>query len=154
MSSFVIDCTLISYLLSYDPLGFYSYLETLIASNTTTATGNARQNQSPWMLTDAANTVFQTAKRRCYTLSKTNADRPSAVIDPTDDEDAWDVLDELEGSGKRQSTKSSKSWIPEGMDPVLEELPKWDLLADVLHEIEEEIMRQESLSSCGCLLCA
>ena len=32
------------------------------------------------------------------------------------------------------------------MDPVLEELPKWNLLADVLKEIEEEMMRQESLS--------
>ena len=100
------------------------------------------------MLTDAANVIFQTAKRRCYTLSKTNADRPSAMIDLEDDEDAWDVLDELEGRGVRRPAKPPKRWLPEGMDPVLEELPKWDLLADVLHEIEEEIMRQESLSSC------
>ena len=65
-----------------------------------------------------------------------------------DDEDAWDALDEVEGRGKRSSVMTSKSWLPDGMDPILEELPKWDLLADVLHEIEEEIMRQESLSSC------
>lgn len=100
------------------------------------------------MLTDAANTIIQTAKRRCYTLSRTNADRSSAVIDLVDDEDAWDAVDDLEGRGIHRSVKSSKSWIPDGMDPVLEELPKWDLLAEVLHEIEEEIMRQESLSSC------
>lgn len=31
------------------------------------------------------------------------------------------------------------------MDPTLEELPKWDLLAEVLKEIEEEMIRQESL---------
>ena len=136
------------YLLSYDALGFHAYLETLVASNTTTATGSARQNQSPWMLTDAANIIFQTAKRRCYTLSRTNADRPPAAIDLMDDEDAWDALDEVEGRGKRSSVMTSKSWLPDGMDPILEELPKWDLLADVLHEIEEEIMRQESLSSC------
>ena len=135
-----------SYLLSYDALGFHVYLETLVASNTTTAGGTARQNQSPWMLSDAANTIFQTAKRRCYTLSRTNADRPSAVIDLVDDEDAWDALDDIEGRGKRP-VKPPKPWIPDGMDPVLEELPKWDLLADVLHEIEEETMRQESLSS-------
>ena len=70
------------------------------------------------------------------------------MIDLEDDEDAWDVLDELEGRGVRRPAKTPKRWLPEGMDPVLEELPKWDLLADVLHEIEEEIMRQESLSSC------
>lgn len=98
------------------------------------------------MLTDTANIIFQTAKRRCYTLSRTNADRPSAVI--VDDEDAWDALDDIQGRGKRPSSDPPKPWIPHGMDPVLEELPKWDLLADVLHEIEEEIMRQESLSSC------
>lgn len=100
------------------------------------------------MLTDAANTIFQTAKRRCYTLSRTNADRPLAVIDLVDDEDAWAALDDIQGRGKRPAVQPTKPWIPDGMDPVLEELPKWDLLADVLHEIEEEIMRQESLSSC------
>ncbi|KAG8220668.1 hypothetical protein J3R82DRAFT_2951 [Butyriboletus roseoflavus] len=138
---------LLTYLLSYDALGFHAYLEALVASNTTTATGATRQNHSPWMLTDAANIIFQTAKRRCYTLSRTNADRPLGVMDPVDDEDAWDALDDIEGRGKRPSARLQKPWIPDGMDPVLEELPKWDLLADVLHEIEEEIMRQESVSS-------
>jgi len=46
--------------------------------------------------------------------------------------------------------------VPDDMDPVLEELPKWSLLAEVLKEIEEEMMRQESLgatrSTCGSLL--
>ncbi|KAG6373235.1 hypothetical protein JVT61DRAFT_6861 [Boletus reticuloceps] len=138
---------LLTFLLSYDAFGFNAYLETLAASNTTTAAGTARQNQSPWMLTDAANIIFQTAKRRCYTLSRTNADRTAAVIDLVDDEDAWDALDDMEGHGVRPPAKPTKPWIPDGMDPVLEELPKWDLLADVLHEIEEEVMRQESLSS-------
>lgn len=100
------------------------------------------------MLTDAANIIFQTAKRRCYTLSRTNADRPSKAIDPVDDEDAWDALDDMDGRGKRPLARPPKKWVPDGMDPVLEELPKWDLLADILHEIEEEIMRQESVSSC------
>lgn len=95
------------------------------------------------MLTDAANVIFQTAKRRCYTLSKKLADQPSNVDDLLDD-DAWDALDEMEGRVKRTVPKA---WIPEGMDPVLEELPKWELLSDVLQEIEEEILRQESLTS-------
>ncbi|KIK91445.1 hypothetical protein PAXRUDRAFT_830849 [Paxillus rubicundulus Ve08.2h10] len=138
---------LLTYLLTYDALAFHEYLETLVASNTISVTGAARQNQSPWMLTDAANIIFQAAQRRCYTLSRKAADRPSAVIDLVNDEDAWDALDDMEGHIRRLTAKSPKSWIPNGMDPVLEELPKWDLLADVLQEIEGEIMRQESLSS-------
>ncbi|KIJ60516.1 hypothetical protein HYDPIDRAFT_177372 [Hydnomerulius pinastri MD-312] len=138
---------LLTYLLTYDALAFHAYLETLVSSNTTTTTGAARQNQSPWMLTDAANIIFQTAKRRCYTLSKKSADRPSAVTDLVDDEDAWDALDAVEGRVKQPTASSQKPWVPDGMDPVLEELPKWDLLADVLQEIEEEILRQESLSA-------
>jgi len=94
------------------------------------------------MLTDAANVIFQTAKRRCYTLSKKLADQPSNVDNLLDDQDAWDALDEVEGR-----TKRPKAWIPDGMDPVLEELPKWELLSDVLQEIEEETLRQESLAS-------
>lgn len=94
------------------------------------------------MLTDAANVIFQTAKRRCYTLSKKLADQPSNVDNILDDQDAWDALDEVEGRVKRP-----KAWIPDGMDPVLEELPKWELLSDVLQEIEEETLRQESIAS-------
>lgn len=57
------------------------------------------------------------------------------------------MMDEIDGRVKPPA-EASKPWLPDGMEPVFEELPKWDLLADVLHEIEEEIMRQESLSSC------
>jgi len=75
--------------------------------------------------------------------------------DPYDDEDAWAVLDELEGraepslNGRNGGAVEPVSvrrprWLPEGMDPVLEELPKWSLLADVLQEIEEEMIRLES----------
>ncbi|KAL4069136.1 hypothetical protein J3A83DRAFT_4096140 [Scleroderma citrinum] len=137
---------LLTYLLTYDALAFHAYLETLIASNTTTYSGSARQNQSPWMLTDAANIIFQTAKRRCYTLSKKLADQPSN-LDNLDDQDAWDVLDEMEGRAKQPAATLPKAWIPDEMDPVLEELPKWELLSDVLQEIEEETLRQESLTS-------
>lgn len=38
------------------------------------------------------------------------------------------------------------SWLPDWMEPVLEELPKWALLGDVLREIET-ICREPMLSS-------
>lgn len=150
------------YLLTYDPLAFHSYLETIIASNSISAAGNARHNQSPWLLTDAAHIIFSSAKRRCYTLdqitsSSANASPQPRVEDELDDEEGWNALDEMEfgrlnqtdnvrgakGKGKAKRPR----WLPKGMEPVLEELPKWNLLADVLKEIEDEIMRQESLSS-------
>ncbi|OAX33888.1 hypothetical protein K503DRAFT_725243 [Rhizopogon vinicolor AM-OR11-026] len=149
---------LLTYLLSYDALAFHAYLETLVESNTTTATGTAKQYQSPWMLTDAANIIFSTAKRRCYVLT---APKPKSVperqVIDIDDEDAWAALDEAHGTtrsdsndkakGKEKEKEEKKPWIPDNMSPILEELPKWDLLADVLQEIEEEIMRQEAVST-------
>ncbi|KAG1854454.1 hypothetical protein DFJ58DRAFT_787993 [Suillus subalutaceus] len=145
---------LLTYLLSYDALAFHAYLETLVASNTTTSTGAAKQHQSPWMLSDAANVIFSTAKRRCYVLTapKPTASVPESQVFDVDDEDAWAALDEahgMTGSNSRDNgkQKENKSWVPDNMSPVLEELPKWDLLADVLQEIEEELMRQEALST-------
>lgn len=147
-------------MLNYDPLAFHAYLETIIASNTQSAAGNARQNQSPWLLTDAAHIIVQTAKKRCYVLREA-PDKPSRaitdVIDISDDEAGWEVLDEIEGRVHRPpdttggkdhvKTRSRPSWLPKNIEPILEELPKWHLLAETLKEIEEEIMRQESLSS-------
>ena len=65
------------------------------------------------------------------------------------DEDAWDALDEIEGQvGKPIQPKGDTPfWVPPGMDPVLEEHPKWTLLAEILKEIEEEIIRQQAMSS-------
>lgn len=133
-------------------------METVIASNTVSAAGNARQNQSPWLLSDAAHIIFETAKRRCYVVREA-PEKPTQtdVIEISDDEDAWEALDEAEGhirsapatTGSKDHIKSRPrpNWLPKGIEPTLEELPKWHLLAETLKEIEEEIMRQESLSS-------
>ncbi|KAI0666914.1 hypothetical protein C8Q78DRAFT_983512 [Trametes maxima] len=155
---------LLTYLLTYDALAFHAYLETLIASNTTAESGAARQHQSPWMLTDAAHTIFTYAKRRCYVMNPVpRAAKPKSaeVINLIDEEEAgWDALDEMEAEaagrrnvsrgsngdkGKGKAKETRKKWLPEGMEPVLEELPKWYLLADILHEIEEETIRLDPL---------
>jgi DNA excision repair protein ERCC-4 len=105
------------------------------------------------MLTDAANIIFSTAKRRCYVLTAPKPSAPVRQVIDVDDEDAWAALDEVHGvtgsdsRDNRQQKEKKKSWVPDNMSPVLEELPKWDLLADVLQEIEEELMRQEALST-------
>ncbi|RDX42825.1 hypothetical protein OH76DRAFT_1362124 [Lentinus brumalis] len=144
---------LLTYLLTYDALAFHAYLETLIASNTTSDSGNTRQNQSPWMLTDAANIIFQYAKRRCYVMSSASKAAPPKTIDLTGEDYEWAILEEMEAeergrpSGSGNGKEKRKRWLPQGMEPVLEELPKWFLLADVLQEIEEEMIRREPMLS-------
>jgi DNA excision repair protein ERCC-4 len=123
-------------LLTEDAFAFQQYLEGLIDANTTNEAGNARQNQSPWMLTEAANIIFQYAKRRCYTIAQ-KSKRP--VQEAADEhEDEWEAVRELEGVAVKKS-----EW-PEGMQPVLEELPKWSLVAAAMQEIEEEMIRRET----------
>lgn len=74
--------------------------------------------------------------------------RSSRAEEPDDDE--WAALAEAEGHTVRPALQYKapprKRWIPPDMDPTLEELPKWNLLADILREIEDEMMRQEALS--------
>ncbi|KAF8999609.1 hypothetical protein BDQ17DRAFT_1499549 [Cyathus striatus] len=155
---------LLGYLLSYDALSFHAYLETLIAANSTSATGGPKVNQSPWLLTDSANIIFSVAKRRCYLTTTPNGDivkpKPKKVIDLTEDDDAWAALDDVQGMSMGPSEKAlgkrkaidvdadeeqdeRPSWLPSGIEPVLEELPKWNLLTEVLEEIEHEIIRIE-----------
>ena len=79
-----------------------------------------------------------------------------------DDEDAGALLDELEGRGSdptpgttqrgsnekaRLRAKERKKWLPEGMEPVLEELPKWSLLVDILQEIEDTMVQLQTSTS-------
>ena len=117
------------------------YLESLIDSNTYNEAGNLRQNQSPWLLTDAAHIIFEYARRRCYTTRAVSS-TPQTDLD---DEDAWEALNEMEGVYVAQRKDELRpSWIPKDMEPVLEELPKWSLVAAALQEIEEEMMRRES----------
>lgn len=73
--------------------------------------GKRKENPSPWLLLDAADTLFDTAKRRVYTGKLTDV----------------------------RSNERSSSPIPSTLHPVLEELPKWEMLAEVLEEIERDV---------------
>ena len=93
-------------LLNYDAVDFTKYLDTVLAASQPPP-GTTRQNQSPWLFLDAADTIFTTAKRRVYTGKVSNADLAHSDV------------------------------VPDAVDPVLEELPKWAQLAEVLQEIEQ-----------------
>ena len=95
-------------LLTYDAVSFNKYLDTILAAHQPPP-GSSRQNQSPWLFLDAANTIFETANRRVYTGKSVEGEaaRPSGIL-------------------------------PDSLRPVLEEQPKWSILADVLEEIERD----------------
>lgn len=73
--------------------------------------GKRRDNPSPWLLLDAADTIFETAKRRVYRGKIVEA--------------------RLAGDGTSEQP-------PDAVHPALEELPKWPILAEILEEIEGE----------------
>lgn len=152
--------------MTYDPLQYQAYLDSLRESNSISSSGATRQHQSPWLFTDAADIIFSSAERRCYLKTapqKGGKTVPTPVIDFSNDDDAWEALDDIEGDkGKDKQEEARPKWLPDGMEPVLEELPKWDLLSEILLEIEGEIIRQQMnckssgqralhlwLSSCG-----
>jgi len=70
--------------------------------------GSTRKDQSPWLFLDSANTIFQEAKARVY------------------------------AGTFRDKEALSSAQLPDSLTPVLEEQPKWAVLAEVLDEIEAE----------------
>ena len=134
-----------SYLLTYDPIAFHTYLETILSSSKNTVSGRQKSaaNYSPWLYMDAASIIFESARARCYTTLR-ESEVPVPVDNGSDeDEDALEAMDEAEGLiGRKKSKKKAKrkEWLPPQYQPVLEELPKWALLEDILLEIEKEIM--------------
>ena len=96
-------------LLTYDAVSFNRYLDTIIAAHSPPP-GSNRHNQSPWLFLDAANLMFETAKRRVYAGRVNDNEAPGASIQLSD-----------------------------SLHPVLEEQPKWAILAEVLEEIERDV---------------
>ena len=99
--------SILNSLLSYDCVSLVKYLDTILAAHSPPP-GSTRQNQSPWLFLEAANTIFQTAKNRVY----------SGKVD--------------------ENSTLPTSNLPDTLRPVLEEQPKWAVLAETLQEIETD----------------
>ncbi|EPS28441.1 DNA repair protein rad16 [Penicillium oxalicum] len=96
-------------LLTYDAVSFMKYLDTIVSAHSPPP-GSNKHNYSPWLFLDAAHVLFQTAKSRVYQGKMT---------------------DEMSRSW------SSTNFSAE-LKPVLEPLPKWEVLGEVLEEIEQD----------------
>ena len=70
------------------------------------------------------------------------------MIDLVHNEDAWDALNEAAGrAGDKGKEKDHKpTWVPVAMDSVLEELLTWNLLSEIIFEVDEEIIRQQTIT--------
>ncbi|KAG6006181.1 hypothetical protein E4U21_007291 [Claviceps maximensis] len=97
---------LLTSVLTYDAVSFLQHLDTIHAAHSPPP-GSTRQNQSPWLFLDAAQTIFDTARRRVYSANAKAVSQSSDNID--------------------------------SLRPVLEELPKWAVLAEVLEEIDRDL---------------
>lgn len=96
---------MLNFILNLDAVSFLQHLDTIHAAHSPTP-GSTRQTQSPWLFLDAAQTIFDTARRRVYAATAKDAAKD-------------DNIDSLR--------------------PVLEELPKWATLAEVLEEIDRDL---------------
>jgi DNA excision repair protein ERCC-4 len=92
-------------ILALDAVSFLQQLDTIHAAHSP-APGSTRQTQSPWLFLDAAQTIFDTARRRVYSSNQ----RPGPDTANID-----------------------------ALRPVLEEQPKWAVLAEVLEEIDRDL---------------
>lgn len=90
-------------------MSLLKYLDTIIAAHSAPP-GSTKHNYSPWLFLDAAHVLFETAKSRVYRGKITGSDVANSSIS-----------------------------FPSTLQPVLEEQPKWQALADVLQEIEQDI---------------
>ncbi|KAI8149173.1 hypothetical protein BJV82DRAFT_209509 [Fennellomyces sp. T-0311] len=102
---------LLSYLTMYDPVSFYYQIEVVIASNTSKESPTMRQSQ--WLFLDAADTAISNARKRVF-LRRNDPEYATA-------------------RGPTLSEGRSQIRI------VPEELPKWNLLHDILQEIEHDM---------------
>ncbi|KAA8632398.1 hypothetical protein SMACR_05209 [Sordaria macrospora] len=91
-------------ILALDAVSFLQQLDTIHAAHKP-APGTTRQTESPWLFSDAAQTIFETARQRVYSSEQKAG--PNSTI--------------------------------ESLKPVLEEQPKWAVLADVLEEIGRDL---------------
>lgn len=96
---------LLNTVLTYDAVSFLQHLDTIHAAHSPPP-GSTRQTQSPWLFLDAAQSIFETARRRVYAANRKDAAQEENI---------------------------------DSLRPVLEELPKWAVLAEVLEEIDRDL---------------
>ncbi|KAI7865197.1 hypothetical protein BDF14DRAFT_1828192 [Spinellus fusiger] len=105
---------LLRYLTEYDAVSFHSFMETVVICNIPTI--ESPQLFSQWLLMDESDVAITAARKRVY-LKPNDSDYTTA--------ETWNG--------------AHPSHLPAGTKLVLEDLPKWELLRDILEEIERDM---------------
>jgi len=120
------------YLTQYDCVTFYNFLESLRASQRDV------KNHSLWMFMDAADSLFVHAKARVVEYTERKHKKMKG--------ETSNQKDNMKDSGNVENDQKE--------DLVLEESPKWKLLADVLDEIERDDAKNDTKLGPGHVLIA
>ncbi|CAK9870354.1 unnamed protein product [Sphagnum jensenii] len=110
------------YLLRYDAVTFLKYLDTLRASEGV---------RSVWIFANPTHKIFELTKRRVYQLIRTDGTRIGQ----------GKITQSGRGRGNPKWKSSKKIHETDRgveLEVVVEEMPKWKVLREVLEEIEEE----------------
>ncbi|EEP79675.1 MUS38 protein [Uncinocarpus reesii 1704] len=97
-------------LLTDDAISLLKYLDTVIAAHSPPP-GYTKQTYSPWLYLEAAHVLLETARSRVY---RGKLSTQAGLLGP-------------------------HSSLPSALEPVLEEQPKWQVLAETLDEIERDL---------------
>jgi len=132
---------LLSYLLRYDAVTFYTYLETLHTSS------RFQRDPDMWMLTPQAEALFTTAKARLFTCIRTSVQPASCA--PSQRAHAFDGLwVQHASSNKAVPAKAQYVRLQVNLQPN----PKWTALLELLHEVQNHWVHafaSESASGIG-----
>lgn len=113
-------------LLQFDAVTFLQYLENVRA---------VEGGRSTWMFHSAAHIVFAEARRRVYRVAYAGDKRKRSSAEgspPTTQEQAPE-----HALSEQAAQPTSPPGAAAGIEPVLEPLPKWQLLLEVMEEIQE-----------------
>lgn len=86
--------SLLHALISYDTVSFYAYLEAILASHG--PSDESHQRPSQWLMSDAANVIYQTAKARLWNKSEDDGTMTLTLEEPPKWKLLLDLLDEIE----------------------------------------------------------
>ncbi|EFC49381.1 predicted protein [Naegleria gruberi] len=117
--------SLLFYLLNYDCVTFYDYLETLRLSD-----GKSGIPSSTWLTTDTASDIYQYAKDRIYTVSSNKVKSP---------------LKKQKTLTQMESNRTIDPYV--SVDSIqfhLEENPKWKQLENTIESIYETIQNNNN----------
>lgn len=121
-------------LVQFDAVTFLQYLENVRA---------VEGGRSTWMFHSAAHIVFAEARRRVYRVAytpglgeKRKRDGDHA-LGPDDGHQPSKQPSAQQQQQQQQQVQGSPSASSAGIEPVLEPLPKWNLLLEVMEEIQE-----------------